>query len=260
MPHKPHPYHIVQLRPWPFLGATTGLTIAIGMVQWFHLLRLKILILAIPLLLITIFLWWRDVTREGLLGYHTSYTQTGLRYGIILFITSEVIFFFAFFWAFFHSSLRPTGELGMVWPPVGITPLNPLGVPLLNTAVLLASGATVTWAHHGLLNNYRCELRWGLAVTVYFGVYFTLLQIAEYGNTVYSISDSVFGSTFFVATGFHGLHVIIGTSFLFIIWVRTLKDHFSSTHHKGIEFAAWYWHFVDVVWVFLYLFIYWWSI
>ena len=260
MVHKAHPYHIVQLSPWPFVGATAGLTMAIGVVQWFHIYNVEMLVLGVPLMLVTIYLWWRDVVREGLLGNHTHSIQVGLRYGILLFITSEVIFFFAFFWAFFHSRLSPTGELGIIWPPAGITGLNPIGVPLLNTAVLLASGATVTWAHHGLLNNYRCELGWGLAVTVYLGVYFTILQKAEYGNVGFAIGDSVFGSTFFVATGFHGLHVIIGTTFLFIIWLRTLINHFSSSHHKGIEFAAWYWHFVDVVWIFLYIFIYWWSV
>ena len=228
--------------------------------QWFHLFKVEILVLAIPILIVTIFSWWRDVTREGLLGHHTRHIQRGLRYGMLLFITSEVIFFFAFFWAFFHSRLSPTGEIGIVWPPVGVITLNPLGVPLLNTAVLLASGATVTWAHHGLLNRYRCELTWGLAVTVYLGIYFTILQRAEYGNVGYSIGDRVFGSTFFVATGFHGLHVIIGTRFLFIMWLRAMLNHFSVRHHKGVEFAAWYWHFVDVVWVFLYLFIYWWSV
>jgi len=237
-----------------------GLLAAAGIVLWFHMYSVKILIMAAPVIAVTIFLWWRDIIREGLIGNHTRKVQNRLSLGIILFIISEVIFFFAFFWAFFHSRLSPTGELGISWPPRGIQPINPFGVPLLNTAVLLASGATVTWAHHGLLNSYRCEAGWGLGVTVYLGVYFTILQLAEYNNATYSIGDSVFGSTFFVATGFHGLHVIIGTTFLFVMWFRTLNNHFSFTHHKGVEFAAWYWHFVDVVWIFLYLFIYWWSV
>lgn len=261
MVFKSHPYHIVQLSPWPLLGSMAGLVRAVGFIIILHKSYTFLLSVGVILLLLIIIIWWRDVVRERTYrGSHTKQVQTGLRYGMLLFISSEVMFFIAFFWAFFHRRLAPTREIGCSWPPRGVSVLNPLGVPLLNTGVLLTSGATVTWAHYGVLNNYRCELSWGLGVTVFLGLYFSYLQISEYLTVSYSISDSVFGSTFFVATGFHGLHVLIGTSFLFVCWARALGNHYSSEHHKGLEFAAWYWHFVDVVWIFLYIFLYWWSV
>nr|AVV48240.1 cytochrome c oxidase subunit III [Microporella ordo] len=204
--------------------------------------------------------WWRDVTREGTFqGFHTSKTTKGLQMGMVLFIVSEVCFFFAFFWAFFHSSLAPTIELGNMWPPKGVNPLSPWGIPLLNTMVLLSSGVTVTWAHHSLLAINHKEVLIGLIATVALGLYFTFLQASEYLETSFSISDSAYGTTFFVATGFHGLHVIIGTTFLFICLIRAQKMHFTQSHHFGFEAAAWYWHFVDVVWLFLFISIYWWG-
>lgn len=204
--------------------------------------------------------WWRDIIRESTFqGHHTSIVQKGLRYGIILFIISEVFFFSGFFWAFYHSSLAPTPELGGCWPPTGIHPLNPLEVPLLNTSVLLASGVSITWAHHSLIEGNRKNMLQGLFITISLGVYFTLLQASEYYEASFTISDGVYGSTFFVATGFHGLHVIIGSTFLIVCFLRQLKFHFTSSHHFGFEAAAWYWHFVDVVWLFLYVSIYWWG-
>jgi len=206
------------------------------------------------------FQWWRDVSREATFqGHHTVPVGVGLRWGMILFITSEVLFFFAFFWAFFHSSLAPTVELGSHWPPTGIEPLNPFHVPLLNTAVLLASGVTVTWAHHSLLAGNRAEATQALALTITLGMYFTALQLFEYIQAPFTIADAAYGSTFFVATGFHGLHVIIGSSFLTVCLLRQIRFHFSNNHHFGFEAAAWYWHFVDVVWLFLFVSIYWWG-
>jgi len=257
---KSHPFHIVQVSPWPFAGSLRGLLIAIGFVFWFHLHNKYLLYLAFLILVSTIIVWWRDVRREGTyMGSHTIRVQSGLQLGILLFIVSEIIFFFAFFWGFFHSRLAPNIELGCSWPPIGVTALNPMRVPLLNTAVLLASGATVTWAHHGLLNQFRCELKWGLGVTIFLGAYFTLLQLGEYRILDYAIRDRVYGSTFFLMTGFHGAHVLIGTAFLFVCYARSLIGHFSKDHHLGLEFAAWYWHFVDVVWIFLFISIYWWA-
>ena len=257
---KSHPFHIVQVSPWPLSSRLGALILTISLVIRFHYQAWYLFILSGAVLIISIVAWWRDVIRESLLiGNHTQRVQRGLQLGIILFIVSEVIFFFAFFWGFFHSSLAPTIELGCVWPPRGVEALNPMGVPLLNTAVLLASGATVTWAHHGLLNNYKCELMWGLGVTVAFGLYFTALQLGEYKILDYSIADSVYGSTFFLMTGFHGLHVLIGTLFLRVCFFRAGANQFSNTHHLGLEFAAWYWHFVDVVWIFLFIRVYWWA-
>lgn len=231
-----------------------------GLAGWFHGFSYVTLLFGVVLILITMVQWWRDVIREATYqGYHTMQVSKGLRWGIILFIVSEVCFFFAFFWAYFHRSLAPTMELGSCWPPVGITPLNPFEVPLLNTGVLLASGVTVTWAHHSLMEGDRSGGLQGLVATVALGIYFTFLQGMEYYEASFTIADGAYGSTFFVATGFHGLHVLIGRRFLLVCLVRVWLQHFSTGHHFGFEAAAWYWHFVDVVWLFLYLSIYWWG-
>nr|BBO25388.1 cytochrome oxidase subunit 3 [Linckia laevigata] len=259
MAHQ-HPYHLVDQSPWPLTGAISALMMTSGLILWFHTNSNLLLIFGGILLLLTIINWWRDVVREATFqGYHTLPVNNGLRYGMILFITSEVCFFFAFFWAFFHSSLAPTVELGVTWPPTGINPINPFLVPLLNTAVLLSSGVTVTWAHHSILSKNRNEAIQGLFLTILLGVYFTALQAWEYYDSSFTIADSVYGSTFFVATGFHGLHVLIGTTFLSVCFLRLITFHFSNQHHFGFEAAAWYWHFVDVVWLFLYICIYWWG-
>lgn len=254
------PFHLVEYSPWPLTSSLGAFTLAIGLARWFHNHGTLCLSLAAFLIILSIVQWWRDVVREGTyIGHHTSPVTTGLRWGMILFITSEVIFFLAFFWAFFHRSLSPTPEIGCAWPPTGIHPLNPFRVPLLNTAVLLASGVTVTWAHHRLIRGKRIDATQALILTVCLGAYFTFLQAGEYIAAPFSIADRVYGTTFFVATGFHGLHVLIGSSFLAICLARTWSNHFSAGHHFGFEAAAWYWHFVDVVWICLYLCIYWWG-
>lgn len=254
------PFHLVEYRPWPLTSSLGAFTLAIGLARWFHGYGITCFLIAILLIILSIYQWWRDVVREGTyIGHHTSPVAVGLRWGIILFITSEVIFFFAFFWAFFHRSLAPAPEIGCSWPPTGISPLNPFRVPLLNTAVLLASGVTVTWAHHRLIGGKRTDAIQALTLTVILGAYFTVLQAGEYIAAPFTIADRVYGTTFFVATGFHGLHVLIGSRFLLICLLRTLSNHFSSGHHFGFEAAAWYWHFVDVVWICLYLCIYWWG-
>nr|YP_008994256.1 cytochrome c oxidase subunit III [Nacospatangus altus]AGQ49790.1 cytochrome c oxidase subunit III [Nacospatangus altus] len=259
MAHQ-HPYHLVDQSPWPLTGAISALMMTSGLILWFHTGTVTLLVLGLVLLITTMINWWRDVVRESTFqGWHTAVVENGLRYGMILFITSEVCFFFAFFWAFFHSSLAPTVEIGVSWPPTGITPLNPFLVPLLNTAVLLSSGVTITWSHHSILASNYSEAVQALFLTVTLGVYFTILQAWEYIDSPFTIADSIYGSTFFVATGFHGLHVIIGTTFLLICLLRLINHHFSAHHHFGFEAAAWYWHFVDVVWLFLYVCIYWWG-
>ena len=211
-------------------------------------------------MVITIIIWWRDVIREATyLGDHSSFIIKSLRFGIILFITSEVIFFFGFFWAFFHSALAPVPQVGGLWPPQGVNPLNPFSIPLLNTILLLSRGARITWAHHELQNQNLIGIIKALWVTIFYGVLFTLLQGIEYFEAPFSIADSVYGSVFFIATGFHGLHVLIGTSFLCVCLYRCYYRHFSPGHHFGFEAAAWYWHFVDVVWICLYIIIYCWG-
>nr|AII02548.1 cytochrome c oxidase subunit III [Urodus decens] len=255
-----HPYHLVDYSPWPFTGAIGTLTLVTGMIKWFHNFNMNLLILGYFITILTMYQWWRDISREGTLqGKHTILVTKGLRWGMILFITSEVFFFISFFWAFFHSSLSPNIEMGLTWPPVSIIPFNPFHIPLLNTIILISSGITVTWAHHALMENNYTQTLQSLFLTVILGIYFTILQAYEYIEASFTIADSVYGSTFFMATGFHGLHVIIGTIFLTVCLIRHFFNHFSSYHHFGFEAAAWYWHFVDVVWLFLYISIYWWG-
>jgi heme/copper-type cytochrome/quinol oxidase subunit 3 len=179
--------------------------------------------------------------------------------GMLLFILSEVMFFFAFFWAFFHASINPSPFIGGVWPPAFLSVLDPWKVPLLNTLLLLSSGATVTWAHHSIVFGSKTNAFLALVSTVFLASIFTLLQVFEYITSFFSISDSVYGSTFFMATGFHGFHVFVGTIFLFVCLIRLYFNHFTREHHFGFEAAAWYWHFVDVVWLFLFITIYWWG-
>nr|YP_010443302.1 cytochrome c oxidase subunit III [Apogonia splendida]UTE83830.1 cytochrome c oxidase subunit III [Apogonia splendida] len=257
---KNHPYHLVDASPWPILGAFSAMITMVGIIKWFHLNNPNLFYLGLITTSMVSFQWWRDIIRESTFqGLHTHQVTMGLRWGMLLFITSEVFFFISFFWAFFHSSLTPSIELGMTWPPKGITPFNPLQIPLLNTLILLTSGLTVTWAHHSMMDNDFNQTTQSLALTVMLGIYFTLLQGYEYQEAPFTIADSVYGSTFFITTGFHGLHVIIGTTFLLVCLLRHMNNHFSSTHHFGFEAAAWYWHFVDVVWLLLYISIYWWG-
>nr|YP_010878900.1 cytochrome c oxidase subunit III [Sambus kanssuensis]WHE42539.1 cytochrome c oxidase subunit III [Sambus kanssuensis] len=260
MSHKNHPFHLVEVSPWPLFGALSALITLTGMVKWFHFQENTLMLIGIFSTLMIMYQWWRDVTREGTFqGLHTSKVTLGLQWGMILFIISEVFFFISFFWGFFHSSLSPTVDIGMIWPPKGISPFNPSQIPLLNTLILLSSGITVTWAHHSLMENNYTQAIKSLMMTVLLGIYFTLLQAYEYLESPFTIADSVYGSSFFMATGFHGLHVIIGTTFLLSCLVRQMSNHFSQIHHFGFEAAAWYWHFVDVVWLFLYISIYWWG-
>lgn len=255
-----HSFHLVDQSPWPLTAALGALILTSGIVKWFHQFNPNSIILGILILLLTTYQWWRDISREGAFqGLHSKIVSKGLRWGIILFITSEVLFFFSFFWAFFHSSLSPTLEIGLIWPPTGIIPFNAIQVPLLNTIILLTSGVTVTWAHHSLIENNFTQTSQGLILTIILGIYFTSLQALEYWEASFSIADSIYGAAFFVATGFHGLHVLIGTTFLVVCLIRHLNYQFSNNHHFGFEAAAWYWHFVDVVWLFLYISIYWWG-
>jgi cytochrome c oxidase subunit 3 len=255
-----HPYHLVDESPWPLIGSLGAFFITSGLVKWFHLNSFSLLGLGLTIIILTMFQWWRDISKEGSAqGLHTDIVELGLRWGIILFIISEVFFFFSFFWAFFHRSLAPNIELGASWPPVGIQPFNAFQVPLLNTIVLLSSGISVTWAHHGLIAGNHSSSTQGLALTIILGIYFTFLQALEYYEASFSMADRTYGSTFFLATGFHGLHVIIGSSFLLVCLWRINKVHFRADHHFGFEAAAWYWHFVDVVWLFLFISIYWWG-
>ena len=261
--HYPaHPYHLVTPSPWPAFGGLTALTITTGTVCFMH--SYQIGTYALPLgqvmMWFVMYTWWRDVIREATFeGLHTTAVQKSHRIGMVLFIVSEIMFFFAFFWAFFHSSIVPAIQIGNTWPPQGIQAFNPWEVPLLNTLILLLSGCSVTWAHHSIVAGYRKEAIISLALTVILAFFFTGFQALEYIESPFHISDSVYGSTFFLATGFHGLHVQVGTIFLFVCLLRLIKGHFTRQHHFGFEAAAWYWHFVDVVWLFLFCVVYWWG-
>nr|WIL06640.1 cytochrome c oxidase subunit III [Megathrips lativentris] len=252
-----HPFHLVSLSPWPILASMSAFIMIFGMVDWFNNYNNFQNILGFFCIFLVCYQWWRDVIREGTWqGFHTFKVFKGLQLGMILFIISELFFFLSFFWAFFHMSLSPDLELGLKWPPLGIMFFNPIEIPLLNTMILLLSGLTVTWAHYSISIGLKNELVLSLFLTCFLGVYFSFIQAYEYMESFFCISDSVFGSTFFMMTGFHGIHVLIGTLFLFTNFFRSIFNHFSCNHHFGFEAAAWYWHFVDVVWLFLYLFVY----
>ena len=257
-----HPWHLVDPSPWPLTAALGAFMATSGGVSYMHSYKGGglLLITGIIVLIYVMFTWWRDIIREATFeDQHTFPVQRGLRLGMILFIVSEIMFFFAFFWAFFHSSLSPTFNIGGVWPPVAITVIPTMGIPLTNTFLLLSSGASVTWAHHAILVRAKKQAIIALILTIILACIFTGLQVVEYYDAPFSISDSVYGSCFFLTTGFHGFHVFIGTVFLFISFVRVVFNHFTSTHHFGFEAAAWYWHFVDVVWLFLFVSVYWWG-
>jgi heme/copper-type cytochrome/quinol oxidase subunit 3 len=348
-----HPYHLVTSSPWPFIVSLSLMGVTFGGVLYMHQIALGGLTLMFGLisLLFTMFCWFRDIVREGTFeGQHTLLVQRGLKAGMILFIVSEVMFFFSFFWGFFHSSLAPAIQIGGIWPPKGIHVFNPWEIPLLNTLILLTSGASVTWAHFAVrskltrwltsrsfdrsfpANDYdrtyfvakmyqlgepskvsaattekvlvtlnfflatssavvkayhqgqtkgssvslagylpsqlvvssvlkrsRHDMLFSLGVTIFLGFVFTVIQFFEYKHATFTISDSVYGSTFFLTTGFHGVHVIVGTLLLLVCFIRGYRYHFTRTHHIGLESAIWYWHFVDVVWLGLYISIYHWG-
>jgi len=255
-----HPFHLVDPSPWPFVGALSALVLTIGAVLAMHGLDSKVFPVGVAMLLLTLLGWWRDVAREGNTpGLHSQAVQRGLRIGMLLFICSEVMFFVAFFWAYFNVALAPTEAIGHVWPPKNIVPFDPFDLPYFNTLVLLLSGTTITWAHHALLANNRREVLQGLGATIVLGALFTAVQGIEYANAAFAFKGGIYPSTFFMATGFHGFHVIVGTLFLSVCWVRAWRRKFTPDHHVGFEAAAWYWHFVDVVWLFLFVSIYWWG-
>ncbi|HLW27523.1 MAG TPA: cytochrome c oxidase subunit 3 [Kiloniellales bacterium] len=263
-----HPYHLVDPSPWPLIGAFSGGFLATGMVVFMHTPTNWMLFAGIFLVLLTMFGWWRQVVREATHeGHHTPVVQIGLRYGMLLFIASEVMFFAAFFWAYFNVALFPddpmhferTAAIGGVWPPVDVLPFDPFDLPFLNTMILLLSGCTVTWAHHALRQGDRQGLLQGLGLTVLLGVLFSSLQAYEYSHAAFGFREGIYSTTFYMLTGFHGFHVLVGTIFLAVCWLRAYAGHFKPNHHFGFEAAAWYWHFVDVVWLFLFVAIYWYG-
>nr|UGS80183.1 cytochrome c oxidase subunit III [Asiopsocus sonorensis] len=255
-----HPFHLVSINPWPILVASATMFLMSGSIQWFNKTKSSLLSIGLLLMLITLIQWWRDIIRESnLLGDHPFSVMTGLQMGMILFILSEILFFASFFWAFFHCSISTDIELGYNWPPKGVNPFSPFSIPLINTLILLSSGASITWAHHSILMNNSSQTFFSLLLTFLLAIYFIILQAFEYMKAPFSIVDSIYGTTFFLTTGFHGLHVIIGSMMILTTLIRHMKNQFSKFHHFMFEAAAWYWHFVDVIWLFLFLFMYWWA-
>lgn len=257
-----HPYHLVDPSPWPVTGAFAAFMLTTGLVSYMHKFigGLLLFTTGFTLILYVMYIWWRDVIREATFeDQHNIVVQKGLRLGMILFIVSEIMFFFAFFWAFFHSSLTPVHNIGGVWPPKAIATVDTFTIPLTNTFILLSSGATVTWAHHAIVARAKKQTLTALVFTLALAILFTSLQGFEYVNAPFNISDGIYGSCFYMATGFHGFHVFIGTIALLCSFIRIIFNHFTDKHHFGFESAIWYWHFVDVVWLFLFITVYWWS-
>ena len=254
------PFHLVDPSPWPLIGSIAALALAGGALLVMRENSYWLLLIGALGVIGTMFGWWRDVIREAEHeGHHTKSVQVGLRYGMALFIASEVMFFSAFFWAYFDASLFPKAATGFQWPPEGIITFDPFDLPLMNTLILLLSGCTVTWAHHALLHGNRKDFILGLWCTVLLGAFFTCIQAYEYGHAAFGFREGIYPSTFFMATGFHGFHVLVGTVFLAVCLFRAINGHFKEDHHFGFEAAAWYWHFVDVVWLFLFVCVYVWG-
>jgi cytochrome c oxidase subunit 3 len=258
---KNHDYHILPPSIWPFLGALGGFVMLFGSVMWMHDVTPFLFFIGLALVLYVMYGWWAEMVTESAVGDHTPVVRIGLRYGFIFFIMSEIMFFVAWFWMFFKHALYPmaTFSEGM-WPPPSIETFDPWHLPLINTLILLCSGCAATWAHHALVHeNNRKDVATGLILAVILGVVFTAFQAYEYSHATFGFSGNIYGATFFMATGFHGAHVIIGTIFLFVCYLRLRKGHFTPEKHIGFEAAAWYWHFVDVVWLFLFGAIYIWG-
>jgi cytochrome c oxidase subunit 3 len=257
-----HPFHLVSPSPWPLNTSISLLNLATSVALSMHNFNNGYILNIISLILVisSMSFWFRDVISEGtFLGNHTLAVQRGLNIGVMLFIVSEALFFLAIFWAFFHSALTPTVELGAQWPPIGIEPINPFELPLLNTVILLSSGATITYAHHSLISGDIKGALYGSIATVLLAIIFTVFQGIEYNVSSFTISDGAFGTCFYFGTGFHGLHVIIGTLFLLVGLSRTFAYHLTDNHHVGLESGILYWHFVDVVWLLLYISVYYWG-
>lgn len=254
------PILLLKDRPWPLIASLGGFFLVTGVVIMFHKHITRILFFGIFFLLLAIFQWRRDIVRERrIIGGHSKFFQKALKVGMLLFILSEVMFFARFFWGFFHRRTVPCVEIGVTWPPFGIVAINPYGIPLLNTVILLRSGISVTWRHHSLQKNNFEQRFYALVITCLLGWVFLKIQLGEYINRRFTFADRVFGRVFFIATGFHGLHVFMGSVLLTISGFRLFYFHFSNKHHIGYEAAIWYWHFVDVVWLFLFCFVYFWG-
>nr|QCQ69088.1 cytochrome c oxidase subunit 3 [Synchytrium taraxaci] len=258
IPRAIHPYHLVEASPWPLFMSFSLLSLAIGFATWITNLQANLL----PQFLLVGFvaiLWWKDVLRESAGGYHTIVVQKGITIGFLLFLISEIMLFFSFFWAFFHSSLAPAVDIGSVWPPEGINAVNPWAIPLFGSCVLLASGFVLTLSHHAMILGKKDLALITMLITVLLGFLFIFLQANEYQMGEFTIADSIFGNVFYMTTGLHAIHVIAGVTFLTVGLIRMYFDSFTTEHHLGLEFAIFYWHIVDVIWLFVFFLFYWWG-
>ncbi len=257
---KKHPYHLVPMSPWPLLASMAVLVMCVGGVLAMHGIDKIAFIVGVLFLLYTAYGWWRDIVYESRNKHdYTPVVQNGLKMGMVFFIASEVMFFVAFFWSYFYSAFNIKGAMDFSWPPAGIVTLDPMELPYLNTLILLLSGTTVTWAHYEIVRGKFSDVTKGLLITVLLGGIFSIIQAIEYSHAEFAIRDGVYSSNFYLATGFHGVHVLIGTIFLAVCLWRNYLGQFTKTRHLGLEAAAWYWHFVDVVWLFLFIAVYWYG-
>ncbi len=274
-----HDYHLVNPSPWPLFGSLAVLVLAVGSVTFMKgLFGFEkgfpwIMVAGFAMVIWVMIGWWCEVIKEGRTGDHTPVVEIGLKYGMVFFIASEVMFFGAWFWSFFEFAIFHAARVGETfdvtspvwadglsrfaeWPPVGVTTFDAFHLPLMNTLILLLSGTTVTAAHHALQHDKMDQAKTMLILTIVLGLAFTGLQVLEYSQAQFSYGGTIYGSAFFMATGFHGAHVVIGTIFLFVCLLRLYAGNMTAKKHLGFEFAAWYWHFVDVVWLFLFAFVY----
>ena len=255
-----HPCHLVTIRPWPILTSFRLFITIIGTINIFNYYKISLISIGTLRIIICSYQWWRDIIRERTFqGLHSNIIYKRLKLSIILFIISELLFFISFFWRYLNSSLSPNIEIGNIWPPKNIHQFNPYEIPLLNTIILLSSRITITLRHYYLIKKKKIKSIIILIITIIIGIIFSIIQIYEYYNSTFSINDSIYGSLFFITTGFHGLHVIIGTLFLIISLIRIINNHLSRYHHFGFEASSWYWHFVDLIWIIVYSIIYWWN-
>nr|DBA43538.1 TPA_asm: COX3 [Bombus balteatus] len=254
---KNFPFHMVTYSPWPMIVSIDIMNMMLSIILWIYLNNLMIMMMNSMVLLMSSLMWFRDIIRESTFqGMHSLYIIMMMKFSMIMFIISELFFFISFFWTFFHNSISPSIEINFSWPPKMIMFFNPFEIPLLNSIILILSGFTVTLSHYNLLNNKFKSSILTLMITIILGFYFNFMQVFEYYNSFFCINDSIYGSIFYLSTGFHGIHVLIGTLMLLFSLIRMIKNHFSSIHHMNFEFSIWYWHFVDVIWLFIYMFYY----
>jgi heme/copper-type cytochrome/quinol oxidase subunit 3 len=257
-----HMFHVLEPSLWPFFSAFGLFFFVTGIAFSMHYVvtGYYVLIIGLLILIITSIFWFLDISREAVVkGYHTKIVRQGLKLGFLFFITSEIMLFFGFFWAFFHSALCPSIEVGTIWPPVGLRVIPVFEFPLFNTFILIISGFSVTWVHRAIsLGSFKDSID-GFMITIFLGLFFVFLQGLEYYESTFNFQDGVYPSAFFMLTGLHGCHVIVGVCFLFVCFISLLNNHYLTNHYLRLVFAIWYWHFVDIVWIILFLSVYCWG-